>query len=101
MVTKEQAVNASWRDEFHALGLCQRTVGPRGGVTRRVYSYRVNGACKTWKTRPTEFRLPIKYGLRQCTYLDNVNAHHFVPASECPVCNPELHECNPGNSKEQ
>lgn len=28
---------------------------------------RPNGALKTWKTRPGEFRLPIKYGLRECS----------------------------------
>ena len=30
---------------------------------------RVNGQCKLWKTRPGEFRLPMKYGLRDCFYI--------------------------------
>lgn len=30
---------------------------------------RVNGQLKTWKTRPGEFRLPVKYGLKTCFYL--------------------------------
>lgn len=30
---------------------------------------RANGKCKTWKTRPEEFELPVKYGLRECFYI--------------------------------
>lgn len=32
---------------------------------------RRNGATKTWKTRPTEFRIPFKCGLRTCGALDH------------------------------
>ncbi len=39
---------------------------------------RVNGKCKTWKTRPTEFQLPVKYGLKTCFYLSQDNSHHWV-----------------------
>lgn len=67
MVTKEQAVAAEWRDEF------TKTVGAK------VYTARVNGKCKTWKTRPDEFRLPMKYGLYECFYIDNSNAHEWEP----------------------
>ncbi len=35
----------------------------------RWWRVRRNGATKTWKTRPGEFRIPIKAGLRACTYL--------------------------------
>lgn len=35
---------------------------------------RVNGRCKTWKTRPTEFRLPVKYGFHTHFYITNLNA---------------------------
>ena len=31
--------------------------------------WRVNGQVKTWKTRPNEVRIPIKYGLYSCDYL--------------------------------
>lgn len=35
---------------------------------------RVNGKVKTWKTRPTEFRIPMKHGLKECFYItDNPN----------------------------
>lgn len=30
---------------------------------------RVNGAVKTWKTRPGKFCIPVKYGLRDCFYI--------------------------------
>ncbi len=39
---------------------------------------RVNGACKTWKTRPTEFRLPVKYGLKACFYITERNAADWL-----------------------
>lgn len=29
----------------------------------------VTGKCKTWKTRPDEYRLPVKHGLRDTFYL--------------------------------
>ena len=41
---------------------------------------RVNGACETWKTRPDDFRLPVKYGLKQCFYITPHNAHEWVAA---------------------
>ena len=42
---------------------------------------RANGSCKVWKTRPAEFRLPIKNGLYNYGYLDNDNADEWY-ASE-------------------
>ena len=42
-----------------------------------VYCYRANGKCKTWKTRPNEFKLPIKHGLYIYGYLTHENAHLF------------------------
>ncbi len=35
---------------------------------------RANGKVKLWKTRPTEFQLPVKYGLRECFYINRFNA---------------------------
>jgi len=32
----------------------------------RVGTVKVNGAVKTWKTRPNEFEIPVKYGLYEC-----------------------------------
>ncbi len=47
-------------------------------------SYRVNGKCKVWKTRPTHFRLPVKRGLYDAYYITQDNAHEWTldePAS--------------------
>ena len=38
------------------------------------YEARRNGATQTWKTRPGQFRIPIKIGFRQYGYIDNHNA---------------------------
>ncbi len=82
MITKDQAVNARYREEFHA-GKCKRFIGPRGGERLQVETWRVNGKCQTWKTRPDEFRLPIKYGLKTCGEMTQRNAYLFHPAEEC------------------
>ena len=42
------------------------------------YSVRVNGKCKTWKTRPNEFRLPVKRGLYEFGYITEKNAKNWV-----------------------
>lgn len=39
---------------------------------------RVNGKCKTWKTRPEDFQLPVKYGLRTCFYITPANANEWT-----------------------
>lgn len=41
---------------------------------------RANGRVKTWKTRPAEFRLPVKYGLRECFYITPENAYQWCVA---------------------
>lgn len=35
---------------------------------------RRNGKTKTWKTRPTEFQIPAKYGLYEFFYITQDNA---------------------------
>ena len=39
---------------------------------------RVSGKCKTWKTRPTQFSLPVKYGLYQHLKINQDNAGEFL-----------------------
>lgn len=39
----------------------------------RWWRIRRNGQTKTWKTRPGEFRIPIKAGFRVYHYLDHTN----------------------------
>ncbi len=41
---------------------------------------RANGQVKRWKTRPTEFRLPVKRGLFECFYITPHNAANWTVA---------------------
>ena len=41
---------------------------------------RRNGMLKLWKTRPTEFRLPVKYGLKEWFYITEFNCSDWVVA---------------------
>jgi hypothetical protein len=38
---------------------------------------RANGQLKLWKTRPTEFRIPCKHGLKDYFYITQDNAHEW------------------------
>lgn len=40
--------------------------------------YRRNGKTKTWKTRPGDFKIPVKRGMYEYGYITQDNAHHFV-----------------------
>lgn len=78
-VAREQAIAAGMTHTvFHDTrnGDCSKTHQER---------WRSNGRCKTWSTRPDEFRLPIKFGLRGYGYLTNDNAIHFHLEDECPL----------------
>lgn len=65
MITKDIALSLTYRQTLH-----HKTLKNRDGTPLRV---RVNGSVKTWKTRPADFSIPVKYGLRQCGYIDNFN----------------------------
>lgn len=80
-VTKEQALTAR---EFHC-GACTRKVGPRGGVTISIETWRRNGKTQTWKTRPEDFRVPIKYGLYNYGDITPSNASIFHVPEDCPL----------------
>lgn len=67
MITKQIAMSATYRQEFYHVALKNADGTP--------IRCRVNGKCKTWKTWPDEFRLPVKYGLKSCFYIDNSNCH--------------------------
>lgn len=69
MLTKEQALTAG---VFHMLY--------RG----KCVVWRRNGAAQTWKTRPTEFRIPVRYGMYRYQQITQENAAHFHVESECP-----------------
>jgi hypothetical protein len=83
MITKAQAIESR---EFHA-GSCTRHVGPRGGVTEKTEVWRRKGQTQLWKTRPDDFRVPVKYGLYGYGSIYNNNDVH-VP-EDCPLNDPE------------
>lgn len=66
MVTKEQALTEKY--------FLQTTDG-NGKLLAKPIRWRANGKCKTWKTRPDDFSLPVKHGLRAYGYLTHDNAH--------------------------
>lgn len=82
-VSRSQALTA---DEFHH-GTCTRTHGPRGGERETVVRYRRMGATRTWKTRPDDFRVPVKFGMRarDSWAITPDNADEFHVLSECPL----------------
>lgn len=65
-MNRQDAIEANYRDIFY-----HKTGRNADGSAVRV---RVSGKCKTWKTRPTEFRLPVKYGLY---------GHHAITHENC------------------
>lgn len=96
MITKQQAEalgNGTLHAEIHCevVRQCIRIVGARGGVTMKVARVRPSGKCKTWKTRPNEFRLPVKFGLYENGAITHENAGSFHLADDCPA-NPSLGE---------
>ena len=66
MITKQLATELDYRNELHHVSLKNRDGTP--------VRCRVNGKCKTWKTREDEFRLPVKHGLRDSFYITESNA---------------------------
>lgn len=81
MLTPEQIQNAS---EFH-YGTCTRTIGPRGGVTEYIETWRRNGKTKLWKTRPNEFRIPVKRGLYEYGYITDAEQDLVHASEDCPL----------------
>jgi hypothetical protein len=45
--------------------------------------WRRNGRTKTWKTRPGEFSVPVKYGLYDYGSINHLNADQFHTADNC------------------
>lgn len=81
--------NALTARDFHHSDDCAQgvTIGPRGGIAYpRTEEWRRNGATQTWKTRPDEYRIPVKYGIRTYGALtqNDARAWHIGRATECP-----------------
>lgn len=73
MVTKEQAC---WAGSYfgHVEFEYLHETYSRSKQLKRV---RVSGKCKTWKTRPDEFKLPVKYGMYESLYITERNAADY------------------------
>ncbi len=98
MITKAQAMALSHGAGLHYTGRhnCTRTVGPRGGVKVSIVDVRTSGACRTWKTRPEAFRVPVKYGMYESFEINEGNAGDFHVPADCPIAEPAPAEspCN-------
>jgi len=70
IVNKSIAVNSRSYQVFHHI--------TEKNSDKTPVRCRVNGVCKTWKTRPNEFSLPVKHGLYSYFYLSQDNAGDWV-----------------------
>jgi hypothetical protein len=84
MITKEKLLEMNGWGDLHE-GECNQKIGPRGGVYLNQQHVRLNGKCKTWKTRPDEFRQPIEIGFRDHDYITHLNAWWFHHPKDCPL----------------
>ena len=66
MITKEQAMTAK-----HFVHVTLKN------ADKTPLRARANGKCQTWKTRPDEFKLPAKHGLKDTFYITNENANQW------------------------
>ena len=69
MITKEIALTLR-----HGQILHHKTLKNADKTPMRV---RVTGKVKTWKTRPAEFKLPVKHGLYDSFYITEYNAEQW------------------------
>ena len=72
MITKSQA--QAHRGNFHHV-----TKRNADGTPMRA---RPSGQCKTWKTRPAEFCLPVKRGMYDSGYITHDTANQWCTSAE-------------------
>mgnify|MGYP001565156497 len=87
VITKEQATSFHNGQTIHCTlrKPCSFDVSPRGKFKATLDRVRVSGMCQTWKTRPAEFRLPVKYGMYESLAINESNAEQFHLAEDCPA----------------
>ena len=87
MITFEQATQLRYGQELHYTGQhdCKMIKGPRGGITIKQTRVRVSGKCQIWKTRPGEFRVPVKHGLYESGEITHRNQDSFHTVPDCPL----------------
>ena len=88
MITKEQAITykhfkqireatKAGTPHFYNGRLVQNYDLQRTVMLEKPNKWRASGKCQTWKTRPNEFKLPVKHGLYNNAYITHENAHLF------------------------
>lgn len=75
-VNKENQANA--REFFHRTKV--NTAGPM--------KVKRNGKTQLWKTRPQDFKIPVKYGLYEYGYIDQDNAQDWQIDKPTPASTP-------------
>lgn len=85
MITLEQAKNLKYGQELYFTQMYKvinTRFDPQTGKTftvtepvpgEKVRKFRVSGKPKTWKTRPGDVKVPIKYGLYENAYVGTVD----------------------------
>lgn len=71
-------------NQFHE-GQCFQETGPRGGVRVHQIIWRRNGKTQTWKTRPGEFRIPVKFGMYGYSNITHHDSDRFHTSENCPL----------------
>ncbi len=46
--------------------------------SKGAYQVRANGKCQTWKTRPNDYKLPIRFGFKGRGYITQENEQNFL-----------------------
>lgn len=86
VLTKKDAIT---EDAFHYTGdgPCSVKTGPRGGQITHCVRVRRNGATQTRKTRPSEWRAPVKYGIkaRDQFSIRQSDAPFYHAVKDCPA----------------
>lgn len=70
MLTKQMCIDAKHGTIFYHV----RQKNADGTPVR----CRVNGKCKVWVTRPNDYALPVKHGLKQCFHITAGNAMEWA-----------------------
>ena len=68
---------------FHLNSGCEYS--NTGVRVNKQYRVRRNGMTKRWKRKPTEFKIPVKFGLYQYGYIDNTNVELWHCWYDCPL----------------
>ena len=67
MISKEHAMKLRYGQTLHMISY----------NNNKLVRVRVSGKCQTSKTRPNDFRVPVKYGLYEHGAIDQDNKERF------------------------